>query len=122
MADRVPTSQSQKIELEEAGLGEKVVSINLDCSAEGFNQAVLEAYPKLKCSGGYELLRCRPQSRDLILIGPRIANNPKLLKRQVGNGKVYVRPIQRDLDLDETYSEEVDGVSGKNCSPVLLVI
>ena len=66
-ADRVPTSQSEKLLLEEAGLGEKVVTVpDLDCDVESFHQVLLGAYPKLEQGGGYELLRCRHQSRDLL--------------------------------------------------------
>ena len=61
---------------------------------------ILSASPKLGEAGGFELLRCQPNSRDLLPIGPRIASTPKLLKRRIGNGKVYVRPVQRDLSLD----------------------
>jgi hypothetical protein len=62
-------------------MGEKLINIpDLDCSAETFQQVLLEAYPKLEQGGGYELLRCKQQSRDLIVIGPRLANSPRLLK------------------------------------------
>ena len=73
-ADRVPTSQSGKIILEEAGLGEKTVTVpDVDCSPQAFHQLLLAAYPKLESGGGFELLRCKPQSRDLVLIGSRIS-------------------------------------------------
>lgn len=109
-ADRVPTSQSGKLVLEEAGLGEKAVTVpDLDCSAEEFCEVLMGAYPKLRSGGGFELLRCKSKSRDLVLIGHRISNVPRLLKRSVGNGRIYVRPVQRDLSLDAC-EEEVEGV------------
>lgn len=113
IADRVPSTQSEKLILEEAGLGEKLVVIpDLDCSPERFHQVLLDAYPKLGFGGGFELLRCRPKSRDLLLISSRISNTPRLLKRRVGNGRVYIRPIQRDLSLEpESCGEEVEEVS-----------
>ena len=38
-ADRVPTSQSGKMILEEAGLGEKTVTVpDVDCSPQAFHQ------------------------------------------------------------------------------------
>lgn len=98
--------------LEEAGLGEKLVTIpDIDCSPEAFQQLLHAAFPKLHSGGGHEVLRCKPQSRDLVLVGPRAASNVRLLKRRVGNGKVYIRPIQRDLDLDEESCEVAEGVS-----------
>ena len=112
-SDRVPTTQSAKMVLEEAGLGEKLIEVpDVDCGPDEFNDVVLGAYPKLKEGGGYEMLRCKPASRDLLLIGPRIASTPKLLKRRVGSGKVYLRPLQRDLSLDiEEDGDDVKGVS-----------
>ena len=105
---RVPTSQSAKIILEEAGLGEKKITVPGDCSSEHFRELLLETYPKLAVGGGFELLRCLANSRDLEVIPMRIATNPHLLKRRVGNGRIYIRPIQRDLDLTscETASDD----------------
>ncbi len=106
-ADRVPTSKLGRLVLEQAGLGEKSITVpNINCHQEHFRCLILTAFPKLKGGGGFELLRCKPHSRDLVLIGHRITNCPKLWKRQVVNGKVYVRPIQRDLNLDVVSSEE----------------
>ena len=101
--------------LEEAGLGEKLIKVpDIDCSAEAFRDVLLATFPKLQGGGGYELLRCLPNSRELVVLGPKVSNCPRLLKRRVGNGRVYVRPIQRELslDLEEESGGEVDaGVS-----------
>ena len=105
--DRIPTTAAAKLMLEEAGLGEKRVMVPLDADAEAFHSLLLSSYPKLKDGGGFELLRCIPNSRDLEVLAPRIASSPKLLKRSVGNGRVYLRPIQRDLELS------VEGMEGE---------
>ena len=111
-ADRVPTSKLGKLALEEAALGEKYVTIpNINCNPEDFRFLVLATCPKLQNGGGFELLRCKLQSRELLLIEHRISGSPKLLKQHVGNGKVYIRPIQRDLSLEVVASEDVQGVS-----------
>ena len=100
-AERVPTGQSHKMLLEEAGLWEKVVTIpDLDCDPETFRKILFSSFPKLRDGGGYELLRCLPYSRELSILNPRISNSPRLLKRRVCNGRVYIRPIQWDLSLD----------------------
>lgn len=110
-ADRVPTSKLGRLALQEAGLGDKTITVpNINCNPGDFRLLLLEAYPKLQSGGGFELLRCKKQSRDLVLIGHRIASSPKLLKQQVGNGKVYIRPIQRDLSLDMV-ADGIEGVS-----------
>ena len=79
-ADRAPTTQSEKLMLEDAGLGEKTIVVpDLDCSQGTFHQVLLDAYPKLGDGGGYELLRCKPKSRELVLIGGRVASTPRLI-------------------------------------------
>lgn len=109
--ERVPTSRSEKMILEEAGLWEKEITIpDLDCDSETFRRIVLSAFPKLQDGGGFELLRCLSNSRELVLMGPKISNSPRLLRRRVGNGKVYLRPIQRNLSLEEERVEEVVSV------------
>ena len=118
-AQRVPCTQAEKMVLEEAGLGEKLITIpNIDCTAENFNKLLVDAFPKLKESGGFELLRCKTQSRDLILISPRIASNARLLKRRIGNGRVYIRPIQRSLGLEAVESDDVEGVRHESLNSV----
>lgn len=106
-SNKVP-SKGFKLALEEADLGEKNITIPINCSPQELKNILLAAYPKLEGGGGFELLRSKPQSRDLMLIGPRVASTPRLLKHRVGNAHVYVRPIQRDLNMEEaTQSEEV---------------
>ena len=36
--------------------------------------------------------------KHLDVISPAVAQSAKLLKAAVGNGRVYVRPIQKNLD------------------------
>ena len=75
------------------GLGGKNVTIpNISCNPEDFRLLVLATYPKLQNGGGFELLRCKPQSRELLLIGHRISGSPKLLKQHVGDGKCTLDP------------------------------
>lgn len=109
-ADRVPGSKVDKLLLEEAGLGTKEVTVDLDSSPDIFRQQLFRAFPKLEFGGGYELLRCLPKSRDLCLIRPKTAVCPRLLKRKIGTGKVYIRPIQRDLSLEEVVESEGEEV------------
>ena len=110
-AERIPTTQAAKMVLEEAGLGEKVIKVTIDCTPEEFHAVIMSAFPKLKDGGGFELCRCAPNSRDLVPITSKVASTPKLLKRRVGNGRVYIRPLQRDLSLEVDEEDDVDGVS-----------
>lgn len=58
-----------------------------------------EVFPQLKEGGGYELLKGN-QSRMLEVIPtPPEGYTPVYLKDVIGQGKVYVRPIQKNLSL-----------------------
>lgn len=97
-----PTSAMTKDELLKAGLGEKTIEFpTLDCSAEEFRDLMHENFPKLKNGGGYEFCRCLPNSSDLEPLSSAAYASPRLLKERVGNARTYIRPLQKDLDLDE---------------------
>lgn len=64
--DSVPSTTSCKEILLEAGLGAKDVYISdVSCSREDFFEAIISHYPKLESCGGFELLRCLPNSKTL---------------------------------------------------------
>lgn len=70
-------------------------------------------YPKLREGGGFEFLRCVPNSRVLELMLSTVSRSC-LLKSVVNSGRIYIRPLQKDLDLgcqpdddDTSSSEEV---------------
>ena len=61
--------------------------------------SVMEAFPQLKGGGGYELLKDN-QSRVLEVIpSPADVYTASYVRDDVGQGKMYIRPIQRDLSL-----------------------
>lgn len=120
--DRVPTTASSRMLLKEAGLGEKVVTVP-DMNNCNLQKILVGVFPKLKSAGGFELMRCIQNTRDLEVIPTRISGCARLLKCQVGNGKIYIRPIQRNLSLEleednleshVTVSDEYD-LSVLNC-------
>ena len=88
--------------LVQAGLGEKNVVIPdyRSCSAADFRSSLVSAFPKLNGCSGFDLLRCIPNTKELEVISLPVAHSPTLLKSVVGGGKVYIRPIQKDLPLD----------------------
>ena len=43
-------------------------------------------------------MRCIANSRQLEPISLMVAKSPLLLKKVIGNGRIYVRPIQKNLD------------------------
>ena len=84
-ADRVPTAHAERRLLEEAGLGEKVVEVgDLNCSPEVFRDVLNASYPKLRGGGGFELLRCLPNSRELVVMGPKVCSSPPDAKEEGG--------------------------------------
>ncbi len=100
-AYRVPCSVAEREALVQAGLGEKKVVIpDVNCSAEEFKAMITAAFPKLQGCGGFELLRCIPNSKEMEVISPTVSQSPRLLKSVVGSGRVFIRPIQQDLQMD----------------------
>ena len=97
----MPCTVAQKEVLVEAGLGEKKVDISdVDCSPQEFQQQLIKVFPKLKHAGGFELLRCLSNLKSLEPLSPSITMSPKLLRSVVGKSRIFIRPIQRDLDLE----------------------
>ena len=98
---KVPTT-NDRVQLVSAGLGEQKVTIpDVECSWETFKELLVTTFPKLTDCGGFDLLRCVPNTKDLEVISLAIAHSPKLLKSVVANGRVFIRPIQRDVSLLE---------------------
>ena len=99
-ATSAPCTPSAKEKLVAAGLGEKKFTIpDTSCSKNAFNDAILELFPRLRESGGYELLKCVPNSKQLEIVSSRISQSPSLLRSVVGNGRVFIRPVQNNLSL-----------------------
>ncbi len=108
-ADTVPKSV-EKTFLEEAGLGEKSLVISMSSSPDELRNTIVTQFPKLKTGGGFEFLHCQPKSRDLHLIPSRVCSSIGMLRRMIGNDRVYIRPIQRNIDL-AVVKEDINGVS-----------
>ena len=100
-ATRVPSTVARREVLVQAGLGEKKVVVpDINCSGEDFRGLLIAAFPKLEGCGGFELLRCLPNSKDMEMLSCAVSQFPKLLKSVVGGGRIFIRPIQRYLQLD----------------------
>ena len=50
-------------------------------------------------SGGFQLYKCAPNSRELELLSKLAHAPPANLKQLVNNGRTYIVPLQLDLDL-----------------------
>ena len=72
---------------------------------EDEENAAKKGFPQLKEAGGFELLTCRANSRDLSVIPCSMA--AKDLKKLIGGGqsKIYIRPIQKNLSVKSIVKE-----------------
>ena len=93
--------------LVEASLGEKKITFtDIDCNGEEYRKKITESFPKLLEGGGYELLRCCNNSRSLQILSPIALTSPKSTRDLVGRSKVYIRPVQKDLDTSTSSTED----------------
>ena len=98
--ERIPTVDAEKEELYQAGLGENEIAFeSLAISQEEFRALVLDHFPRLKDGGGFQLLKCVPNSRTLEKLSMAVHTSLALLKQRVGSSRTYIHPLQRDLDL-----------------------
>ena len=65
----------------------------------------LSVFPKLDGAGGYELLHPLLNSRSLAKLQTPQGHTPVSLKRDVGKARMYIRPLQRDLNLSTSPSQ-----------------
>ncbi|XP_044181451.1 uncharacterized protein LOC122947060 [Acropora millepora] len=110
LADRfclkTPTSVEKQI-LFKAGLGPKKIKLDLEDDESTVKEKISsdtldshgepEGFPALRTCGGFELMQCSPNCRDLTRI--RCAWNARDLRANLGGGqgKIYVVPIQNSL-------------------------
>ncbi|XP_071821218.1 uncharacterized protein [Apostichopus japonicus] len=104
----IPSKFQQKI-LQAAGLGEKKISVSSSITAVELQARLMEEFPKLKDAGGYEYLRSTAQTKLLESIslpagGGYSAANLKFVMKQA---RIYLRPIQAELDLSNMTVDEV---------------
>ena len=106
----IPGQKREKKQLLDAGLGEKRIEVEQNCSSTQLHDCLLAAFPLLSDCGGYSLLRCVPNSRNLQLLQPpETGHNPVSLKEAVGQSRIYIRPLQKSIVL--TQRKEIIEVS-----------
>ena len=107
---RVP-SRKEKIKLQNAGLGRKKVVFSCKASALEVQRVLEGIYPKLKTTGGFELLRSGSPSSSLVLIRPSAAGySVPFLRDSAGLGQalVYIRPLQKSLEITSVDVEDTE--------------
>ena len=109
-AKKIPTPQEKQV-LQKAGLGLKKIKFSVKDDEVTVNNQLTgtvesdetAGYPQLKNCGGFELLRCIPNCKILEPID--VVMSAKNLKAAAGQGKIYIRPIQRSLSVIHLKSE-----------------
>ena len=93
-----PTKIRDRTALQNAGLGEGSIQFCLDMNTVQCHEKILERFPKFQTTGYEMLLYQRGEDSGFIKMeGPQ---TPRWIKDAAGNAKIYLRPLQRDLDLD----------------------
>ncbi len=95
----IPTA-SKRTTLKLAGLGEKKFAVFAYCSSPELQEELFREYPKLADAGGFELLRASDVGvKELVLIDiPNDGYSVEYLQAVVKGAKIYIRPLQKDLD------------------------
>ena len=103
----IPT---EKVVLQKAGLGFKKIKFDLETDEVSvYNQLtsssscnsqpdeLTSGYSQLQNCGGFELMKCMPNCK--VLESLQCQTSAKNLKAVAGQGKIYIRPIQRSLTV-----------------------
>ena len=87
---------------------EKITSDALDSQGEP------DGFPALRTCGGFELMQCSPNCRDLTRI--TCAWNAKDLRANLGGGqgKMYLVPIQKSLSTGPLAQKDAESSLKKN--------
>ncbi|XP_052413120.1 uncharacterized protein LOC127958334 [Carassius gibelio] len=106
MTQSVAPTKFEREELEATGLGEKKVTFFGDeNNAEDFKNYILTTYPKLGDCGGFEILKTSgmTRSRNLVVLPcPNTGYTIKALKENMGHAVIYIRPMQKDIELSSS--------------------
>ena len=110
-ACRVPTSAEKGL-LTSFGLGEKIIKFPSfqTTMLDEFQDILKREYPQLEFTGGFDLLRCKPNSKELEEIPFMVTYPLPRIHQHVSSGRVYVRPLQNDIKLDDD-DDEIEWVS-----------
>ncbi|XP_052237909.1 uncharacterized protein LOC127849229 [Dreissena polymorpha] len=124
---KVPTAEVKEMLLK-AGLGFKKIQFTSEdnlmekvCSDDKDENNECVGFPQLKHSGGFELLRCQANSRELTAID--CPWTVKGLKKFIGSQtKIYIRPIQQNLSTEPIRAETVEADIREACRNCGLMI
>lgn len=104
-----PPSAMERARLMQAGLGEKKLSFMENADAEDIHHDLIETFPKLRMGGGYELLCTSERNTRLLDVIPQPPSGYTVtyLKSVAGQAKIYITPLQRNLDMKPTQGGDI---------------
>ena len=92
----------EKMILAKAGLGLKELMFDSDGDALHIHHVINDAFQQLEKTGGYTLLRLASNSSTLLEIEPpKGGMNVKYLRDILKSAKLFIRPLQSDVNVDE---------------------
>ena len=95
-----PSSVKQRTDLSNARLGDGNISFVLDGTT--VYNGIMEKFPKLRSVGGFDLMlfqRGGGEDGGFHRIMP--PHTPDHLKELCGQSKIYIRPVQQDIKIDD---------------------
>lgn len=99
-ASKAPSTIRERTMLSNADLGEKTIQLYADSSPVECHDRIFEHFPKLAETGYEMLLYQRGMEGGFFAIDQPYT--PKRLKDAASNAKIFLRPLQRDLEIEPT--------------------
>lgn len=90
--------------------------------AEETHGVIMEAFPKLREAGGYEIMRSSQSHVLEVVPNPADGYTTAYLKEIFGQAKVYIRPVQRDLTDSDNGSLVSNSVSNVITIDIMYII
>lgn len=107
------TGVKDRTELANAGLGDTSIQFDLYEGIVPCRQRIIGIFPKL-ADVGYELLLFqRGEGGGFWSLPPPYTS--QRLKDACGNSKIYIRPLQKDLEVEDTSAEELNDGEEEVC-------
>ena len=126
----------EKSALHRAGLGYKKIKLNMNDNETAVLEKICDGtldhsdeqnralgFPQLRDCGGFELMTCKANSRDLSVLNCSFTASNIKSKIGGGQGKIYIRPIQRNIELKDSVGIDVSKLKQKcfTCGEEVLI-
>lgn len=97
----------ERASLQLSGLGENHITLNAYSEMQDIYDELLFQFPKLKQAGGFELLRVPEGGGKLlqVIASPESGYTVSYLRAIVHHAKIFIRPMQNNLDSDPEPSQ-----------------